>query len=78
MGTSFVQCAEQIMGKGAASGRIHILEMKDKKKGNKLPEESHTPGRIYAIFRKDGKLVSSHYLTKALREILNKVRRFEK
>jgi len=99
----------------AVNGRIHILEMKDQKKGNKLPEESHTPGRIYAMFRKDGKdvgsiaqygkdgkkiweihtsphhmgrehyhkwkdgkPVSSHYLTKALRRILNKVRRFEK
>lgn len=32
-----------------------ILEQKDKRKGIKLPEESHTPGRIYAAFRKDGK-----------------------
>ena len=94
---------------------IIVLEQKDPKKKGKLPEESHTPGRIYAIFRKDGKdvgsiaqygkdgkkiweihtsphhmgkehyhkwkdgkPVSSHYLTKAMRKILNKVRRFEK
>ena len=43
----------------AVNGRIHILEMKNQKTGNKLPEESHTPGRIYAIFRKDGKDVGS-------------------
>ena len=34
---------------------IAILEQKDKRKGTKLPEESHTPGRTYAAFRKDGK-----------------------
>lgn len=33
---------------------VVILEQKDKKKGVKLPEESHTPNRIYVSFYKDG------------------------
>lgn len=36
-----------------------VLEQKDKRKGVKLPEESHTPNRYYAAFRKDGKDVKS-------------------
>jgi hypothetical protein len=33
---------------------IKVLEPKDPKKGIKLPEESHTPNRIYATFYKNG------------------------
>ena len=33
---------------------IKVLELKNPKKGVKLPEESHTPNRIYATFYKDG------------------------
>lgn len=44
---------------GAIGDNIKILEQKDKKKGAKLPEESHTPNRIYAVFRKDGKDVKA-------------------
>lgn len=33
---------------------IKVLEQKNSKKGTKLPEESHTPNRIYVAFRKDG------------------------
>ena len=33
---------------------IKVLELKNPKKGAKLPEESHTPNRIYATFYKDG------------------------
>lgn len=38
---------------------IAVLEQKDKHKGTKLPEESHTPNRYYAAFRKDGGDVKS-------------------
>ena len=38
---------------------IAVLEQKDKRKGTKLPEESHTPNRYYVAFRKDGKDVKS-------------------
>lgn len=43
----------------AQCGKIQILQQKNQSKGSKLPEESHTPGRIYAIFRKDGKDVKA-------------------
>lgn len=43
----------------AQCGKIQILQWKDTSKGDKLPEESHTPGRIYAIFRKDGRDVKA-------------------
>ena len=43
----------------ATLGKIQILQWKTRERGDKLPEESHTPGRIYAIFRKDGKDVKS-------------------
>lgn|SRR5574344_678692 len=33
---------------------IKILELKNPKGSLKLPEESHTPNRVYAIFNKDG------------------------
>lgn len=33
---------------------IQIIQKKNPKDSNKLPEESHTPNRIYAIFEKDG------------------------
>lgn len=36
-----------------------VLEQKDRRKGIKLPEESHTPNRYYVAFRKDGKDVKS-------------------
>jgi hypothetical protein len=32
----------------------NIKVLSRKQKGQKLPEESHTPGRIYATFYKDG------------------------
>ena len=35
-------------------GEIHVVKLKDQKKSNKLPEESHTADRIYALFEKDG------------------------
>ena len=35
-------------------GEIHVIQLKDPNKSNKLPEESHTVNRIYAIFEKDG------------------------
>lgn len=35
-------------------GDIHILEKKNPKASHSLPEESHTPGRIYAEIRGDG------------------------
>ena len=34
---------------------IKILETKNPKAGVKLPEESHTPNRIYATFYRNGK-----------------------
>ena len=43
----------------ATCGKIQIIEMKDRSKSNGMPAESHTPGRIYAMFRKDGKDVGS-------------------
>lgn len=43
----------------AQCGKVQIIQMKDSKRMIKLPEESHTPGRIYAIFRRDGKDVKS-------------------
>ncbi len=36
-----------------------VLEQKNKRKGVKLPEESHTPGRYYVAFKKDGSDVKS-------------------
>ena len=36
------------------SGKVQILQLKDSKANIKLPEESHTPGRVYAIFKRDG------------------------
>lgn len=35
-------------------GEIQIVTPKNAKLGIKLPEESHTPNRIYATFYKDG------------------------
>jgi hypothetical protein len=35
-------------------GKIQIIQKKDPKSSIKLPEESHTPNRTYAIFKKDG------------------------
>lgn len=35
-------------------GEIQIIQLKNKKAPNKLPEESRTPNRIYAVFEKDG------------------------
>ena len=43
----------------ATCGKIQIIERKDRSKSNAMPVESHTPGRIYAMFRKDGKDVGS-------------------
>jgi hypothetical protein len=40
-------------------GEIQIIERKNLSKPAKLPEESHTPDRIYAAFRKDGKDVGA-------------------
>ena len=36
-----------------------IIELKNKKGAVKLPEESHSPNSIYAIFNKDGKGVKA-------------------
>lgn len=36
-------------------GDIQILEKKNPKDSHSLPEESHTPNRIYAEIRSDGK-----------------------
>lgn len=38
----------------ATIGEIQIVQLKISTKHNKLPEESHTANRIYAIFEKDG------------------------
>lgn len=38
----------------ATIGKIQIVQLKNSQKPNKLPEESHTANRIYAIFEKDG------------------------
>lgn len=35
-------------------GDIQIVQKKNSKESVKLPEESHTPNRIYAIFNKNG------------------------
>jgi hypothetical protein len=35
-------------------GDVQIITKKNPNDSNKLPEESHTPNRIYAIFEKDG------------------------
>lgn len=47
----------------ATCGKIQIIEMKDRSKSNGMPAESHTPGRIYAMFRKDGKDVEALHST---------------
>ena len=39
----------------ATLGEILILEKKNPMDSSSLPEESHTPNRIYAEIRKDGK-----------------------
>ncbi|MBP5772148.1 MAG: hypothetical protein J6W75_12520 [Bacteroidaceae bacterium] len=39
---------------GSIGENIKILQMKNPKAPLKLPEESHTPNRIYAIFKKNG------------------------
>ena len=38
---------------------IKIIELKNKGRGIKLPEESHTPGRVYAIIKRDGSDIKS-------------------
>ncbi len=38
----------------ATIGKIQVVQLKDQSKSNKLPEESHTANRIYAIFEKNG------------------------
>jgi hypothetical protein len=38
---------------------IQVLQKKNTKDSNKLPEESHTPNRIYATFKADGSDVKS-------------------
>lgn len=43
----------------AIGDNVMVLQQKDPRKGVKQPEESHTPNRIYATFRKDGKDVKS-------------------
>lgn len=35
-------------------GEIQIIQLKNPKAPNKLPEENRTPNRIYAVFEKDG------------------------
>lgn len=35
-------------------GDIQVVSPKNRNAGIKLPEESHTPGRIYATFYRDG------------------------
>lgn len=40
------------------SDDIKILQLKNPRKGIVLPVESHTPGRIYAVFLPDGRDVS--------------------
>lgn len=35
-------------------GSIQVVTPKNPKAGVKLPEESHTPNRVYATFYKDG------------------------
>lgn len=35
-------------------GDIHVVSPKNHRAGIKLPEESHTPDRIYATYYKDG------------------------
>ena len=39
------------------SGNVKVLVPKDRKKGVKLPEESHTPGRIYVSLHAKGALI---------------------
>ena len=41
------------------SSGIKILELKDPKSSLKLPEESHSPNSVYAIFNKSGKGVKA-------------------
>lgn len=43
----------------ASIGEIQVVQLKDLSKPNKLPEESHTANRLYAIFEKDGSDVKS-------------------
>lgn len=38
---------------GVVAG-AQIIQRKNPKASNKLPEESHTPDRIYAVFERDG------------------------
>lgn len=38
----------------ATIGKIQVVQLKDSTKSNKLPEESHTANRVYAIFEKNG------------------------
>lgn len=39
-------------------GDIQVVQAKDGRKRVKLPEESHTPNRTYAVFNKNGTLKS--------------------
>lgn len=43
----------------ATIGDIQVIQKKNRNDSNKLPEESHTPNRIYAIFEKDGRDVKA-------------------
>lgn len=40
-------------------GKIQVVQLKNPKMPNKLPEESHSPNRLYAIFEKDGRDVKA-------------------
>lgn len=45
-------------GKFFISENIEVVELKNNRQRVRLPEESNTPNRIYAIFNRDGSLKS--------------------
>lgn len=54
LGTTNTEEGRQWKTVGSIGDNIKILQMKNPKASLKLPEESHTPNRVYAIFKKDG------------------------
>lgn len=53
-GTTNLESGRQYKTVATLGGNIKILQKKNANERVKLPEESHTPNRIYATFEKDG------------------------
>lgn len=53
-GTSATEAGREYRTIFSIGSNIKVIQRKNFKLSVKLPEESHTPNRIYAVFKKDG------------------------